>query len=53
MADLAKDIHDKGLESSRLRIKDMTNEQRVLAVKAVFQKLLGSNDQGYLLSHGG
>jgi hypothetical protein len=53
MADLARDIHDKGLGSSRLRIKDMTHQQRVLAVKAVFNKLLGSNDQGYLLNHGG
>lgn len=41
---VAKKIQEEGIGESRLRIKGLTAEQRVVAMKAVFNKLLSAED---------
>lgn len=37
---VANNIDENGVGDTRLMIKNLTNEQRILAVKAVFYKLI-------------
>ena len=43
---MARNIGANGIKSTRGQIKELNNEQRVLAVKAVFHKLLTGKDLG-------